>query len=212
MKNKEILNNHISENASIPYIGSRSLVFGVGVNDSSESVAKSSPYYKTWTRMLERCYSANYHASHPTYRECEVSKDWQIFTNFKAWMETQDWEGKSLDKDIIEPLNKIYSKEKCVFVTKRINNLLTDHAAKKGKYPTGVCWCNSAKKFLSRISIEGKQKTIGYYDTEQEAEKAYLYEKSRYVSLIASQQKDVRIKNGLLRHAERIKSKCQLIY
>jgi len=39
-------------------------------------------------------------------------------------MERQDWEGKHLDKDILIPGNKIYSPDRCIFVSSLINLLI----------------------------------------------------------------------------------------
>lgn len=38
---------------------------------------------------------------------------------------------------------------------------------------TGVCWCKHVKKWLAKISKNGKRKHLGYYSEEKEASKAY---------------------------------------
>lgn len=47
---------------------------------------------------------------------CSVCEEWLTFSNFKRWMEQQDYEGKALDKDLLVSQNKTYSSETCVFV------------------------------------------------------------------------------------------------
>jgi len=37
----------------------------------------------------------------------------------------------------------------------------------------GVCWCKTANKWLSQISINSRSKNLGYYNTEIEAHNAY---------------------------------------
>ena len=109
------------------------LVCGVGINDADYVVKKfetigyvdgkrkrklvwTCPYHRAWESMLKRCYSAKYQERQPTYKGCTVSDDWLTFSNFRAWMIAQDWEGKHLDKDLLFEGNKIYSTETCVFV------------------------------------------------------------------------------------------------
>lgn len=38
----------------------------------------------------------------------------------------------------------------------------------------GVCWCKTNKKFVSRISVKGKRKLIGYFDSKEEAFNEYV--------------------------------------
>ena len=53
-------------------------------------------------------------------------------------MESQDWKGKQLDKDIISPGNKIYSPDTCVFVEPKINKLIQGKKRKVSDFPIGV--------------------------------------------------------------------------
>ena len=53
--------------------------------------------------MLQRCYSPKNHAKNPTYIGCYVAKEWLTFSNFKAWMGSQQWQGMELDKGVISP-------------------------------------------------------------------------------------------------------------
>jgi len=196
-------------------IASRKPVCGVGINDANYQVTQRingklvlCPFYQVWVNMLERCFSNKFHKSRPTYKKCTVSKDWMIFSNFKSWMEKQEWQEKALDKDIIFPGNKHYSHEFCVFVTIRLNNLLCDHEAERGKYPIGVCFDDSAKnKFKAVCSVNGKGKFLGRYSTPEEASQVYKKYKANHVTNIANQQTDIKIKNGLLKHAKIIMDK-----
>ena len=74
----------------------------------------------------------------PTYKGCSVSEEWLRFSNFKRWMEKQDWDGKQLDKDILFEGNKVYSAETCVFVTSVVNSFTSDSGAKRGEWLIGV--------------------------------------------------------------------------
>ena len=76
--------------------------------------------------MLQRCYSESHLVRQPTYKGCSVCEEWLTFSNFKSWMEQQDWEGKQLDKDLLVYKNKIYSPETCVFVSSVINSFFVE--------------------------------------------------------------------------------------
>lgn len=75
--------------------------------------------------MKQRCYSALFHQRRPSYIGCVVCDEWLVFENFYYWVVNQDWKGKHLDKDILIPNNKIYSPDTCVFVSPKLNRLLT---------------------------------------------------------------------------------------
>ena len=133
------------------------LVYGVGINDADyvvkewetigyvkgkrkQKIVWECPYYRVWVNMLKRCYSTKYKEIRPTYEGCVVSDEWLTFSNFKSWMDCQDWEGKQLDKDILFERNKIYSADTCVFVTPMVNSFTTDSGAARGEWMIGVNW------------------------------------------------------------------------
>ena len=184
----------------------RRLIYGFGVNDANYVIKplingkrKSCSYYKRWEGLITRCYSKKSLELHPAYIGCYVSNEWKYFSNFKLWMENQDWEGKHLDKDILYPGNKMYSADKCIFVPSYINLLLTKCDKKRGKYPLGVYYYKSSKGFHSCLSKEGKLTHLGLYDNPTEAHKKYQVEKSRYIKDIANKQSDCKLKNALIR-------------
>ena len=37
----------------------------------------------------------------------------------------------------------------------------------------GVCWCHLSKNWIAKIGLGGKEKTIGRFETEEKAAKAY---------------------------------------
>lgn len=115
-------------------MGNKRLVAGIGLNDSGEPVVKfhteggsrrlvwRCPYYSKWSNMIQRCYSDS---SPKQYWFVEVCKEWLTFSNFKSWMEQQDWEGKELDKDL-KGNGFLYSPESCCFISQRTNNLMIE--------------------------------------------------------------------------------------
>lgn len=192
------------------------LVYGVGINDADYAVHKFKtievngvrkqrsvwicPYYRTWQNMLKRCYSAKYQETSQTYKGCSVSKEWFRFSNFKRWMERQDWEGMQLDKDLLFEGNKVYSKETCVFITKAVNMFTTDSGASRGEWLIGVYWNKPASKFLAQCSnpFTKKQEHLGLFRCEKEAHQAWLTRKFDLAHELAAEQTDERVAKALV--------------
>ena len=159
------------------------------------------PYYSRWKAMMWRCYNSTYQKQHPTYNDCTVDLRWHEFSNFKQWMERQNWKGMQLDKDLLIHGNKIYSPEACLFVPAYVNTLLCNQLANRGKYPQGVSLSAKTMKFRAEVKINGKCKYLGCYETAREAEIVYWREKLTNVVEIALKQEDERLKMSLLRWA-----------
>ena len=177
----------------------KKLVRGVGINDADYVVCPRingkgvwCPYYRKWVSILTRCYSKKLHTEHPAYIGCKVSEEWKTFSNFKVWMETQDWVGKHLDKDILIPDNKLYSRDTCVFVSSEVNIFLTDSNAIRGNYLIGVCWNKQCEKFQAACSDgDGKNVYLGLFDLSWKAYKHKLAYK------LADEQSDPRVAEAL---------------
>jgi len=205
-------NKFIEIPASKKSIAIRKPIYGIGINDASYIVQPTingkldrCPYYATWMDMLVRCYSAKFQSKRPTYRGCSVVEEWLLFSNFKEWMSKQSWQGNALDKDIVIPNNKVYSPETCAFVTKELNSLLTNHAARRGSHPQGVDWNKKSCKYRAQIRIRGKFKHLGFFESEEGAESAYKTAKYNHILEIASEQDDDRVSGGLILHANLLK-------
>lgn len=158
------------------------LVFGVGFNDLPEHKTKKlnpdgttwrCPFYIKWHSMIRRCYSRIFHKVSPSYTECTVCAEWLIFSNFKSWMETQDWEGKDLDKDWLVDDNREYSPNTCIFLPKKLNNFLSN--SKRG----GVDFHKKTGKFRARVSNQFTCKTehLGLFLDYDTAMSAYISRK-----------------------------------
>lgn len=152
------------------------LIQGHGVNDADYPVYNKDntpmicPYYSRWRNVLIRCYNETYLKKKPTYVGTTVCEEWHLFSNFKSWMETQEWEGLHLDKDILVPGNQHYSPETCAFVPMYINGLLnTNNGYREEGLPVGVAYYkpkfrNRTWKYVVRI-CEGtgsKQRVLGF--------------------------------------------------
>lgn len=173
----------------------RSLIYGVGINDADYIVRDGKdtcPIYSKWSSMIKRCYSDKALAKFPKYKGCTVCDEWLVFSNFKLWMESKEWKGLSLDKDILVQGNKIYSPSTCVFVPLHVNNLLLDRRSLRGKYMQGVD-LHSSGRFRASCRRNSKNTHIGLYDTELLAHEAYKRFKYKVIKEVAeSQPKDIR--------------------
>ena len=197
----------------------KKLVCGVGINDADYVTQKFEffgrvngkqkqkqkkvwvcPYYRAWGSMLERCYSAKYQERHSTYIGCTVSDEWLTFSVFKAWMETQNWEDKQLDKDLLLEGNKIYSPETCVFVTQMVNKFTTDSGAARGDCLIGLHWNKEKSRFQARCRnpFTKKREHLGYFTCEQQAHEAWLKRKLELAHELAEIQTDPRVAKALV--------------
>ena len=185
------------------------LIYGVGVNDSDYPVYSTvagkvmrCPFYSRWMGMLERAYSIKHHEKSPTYKGCSVHPDWLRFSTFKSWMETQDWEGMHLDKDIIVEGNKVYSPETCVFVTRETNAFVLENASRRGDLPVGVYLKKDRPRqspYNAQVSVNGKRKLLGDYATPEEAHQAWRVAKHELAIQLASEQNDKRVSEALIK-------------
>ena len=193
------------------------LVYGVGINDADyivqlrETIESCSgkprrkliwscPFYSRWVNMLQRCYSEKYQQLHPSYVDCVVVEEWKTFSNFKAWMETQDWKGKHLDKDLLFNKNKVYGPDTCLFVREVVNKFLNERDASRGEFPIGVNWDNNLNKFRStcRNPFTGKKEHLGLFSTAIQAHHAWRERKQQLAKLLAAIQTDPRIAKALV--------------
>lgn len=184
------------------------LVYGVGKNDADYAILKKitlqsghkinlkCAFYVKWHHMLERCYDEKILNKYPTYRGCSVCDEWLSFSNFRAWMELQDWEGMDLDKDLIVDGNKIYSPETCVFIPAKLNAFLTNISKEN---LTGVTYSPKLKKFRSRCGnfMTGKREHLGYFDSADDAYLAWAKRKCDIAKEFSYQVSNERVKNAL---------------
>lgn len=163
------------------------------------------PYYTAWANMMKRCYSAKYQADKPTYNGCSVDPVWHSFSAFRSWMLGQKWEGNHLDKDILQPGNKVYGPDSCVFISGKLNGFICDCGAARGEWPIGVRWDKGAGKLDSRCRnpFTGNREILGYFTDPDEAHEAWRRRKHEHACRYADMQEDPRIARALrIRYAE----------
>ena len=159
------------------------------------------PYHARWSGMIKRCYSEKSLAKRPYYRGCSVSDEFLDFMKFKAWMETQEWEGMELDKDILFEGNRVYSRETCVFVPENINHFFTDSAKARGKYPIGVHQRTGRANFIVQCKDgslgKNKQINLGEYSCPEQAHLVWKLFKCNVGYRLSKEVSDPRVAKAL---------------
>ncbi len=178
----------------------------MGINDANYKVNSGGsgarvhcPFYAKWQSMLNRCYQKNRNIVHLAYVDCEVCDEWLLFSNFKRWMEKQDWKDKELDKDILIQGNKIYSPKTRLFVPKKVNLLLNNHLSARGDCPQGVHFDKAYKKYIAQCTADGARVYLGRHDTASEASKVYRDFKYGVIKDVAMSQPEP-IRSALLNY------------
>lgn len=123
--------------------------------------------YKTWQRMKKRCSNAEC-KDYPEYggRGIEVCDGWlNSFENFLEDMGERP-EGMTLDRIDVngnyEPTNCRWATPQTQAYNQRVYKVNTS-----GK--TGVTWNKKSSKWESRISKEGKEIALGFFDNKGDA-------------------------------------------
>lgn len=192
----------------------RKPLYGVGINDADYNVSVNKrvndkmitiwrcPYYNKWTYMLKRCYS-NY-----GYLDCSVCEEWLYFSNFKKWMEQQEWEGKELDKDLYRGSLNHYSPDNCTFLSRDVNCFVLLRSKFRGEFPVGVCYDNSRRLYQSHCNIiekgERKSKNLGRFKDPLTAHRAWQTAKRDQAIYLQSQQTCERTIKGLQRIIDKL--------
>jgi len=179
------------------------LMCGVGYNDIPYSAIEHKYTYVKWKGMIKRCYNAKFQEANPHYIGCSVSKEWLTFSKFKEWFDKQHHRvDVQLDKDIIKLDNKVYSPDTCCLVSERLNKLMI---VSSRDMLAGVV--KHQNKFMSQITIDGANKYLGVYTTEEEAHEVFKVAKvvqiKRWLPYVTY---DMRISEGLEKHIERLEN------
>ena len=141
-----------------------------------------------WYDMVRRCYDPKFHEKYPTYKDCRVEDYLLNFQNMGEWIEENYYkipgETMCLDKDILCKGNKVYSRDTCIFVPERINNLFVKSDKARGKCPIGVTLTPSGTYQVYCSNKYGKSVYLGTYNSEEEAFQVYKQYKEKVIKEI----------------------------
>jgi hypothetical protein len=192
-----------------------SILSGQGVNDSDyavtyrdEGLMLTCPTYKVWSNILKRVQTGGAYQKHrPTYSGSSISPDWINFLHFKKWIEsvnaefrnvmriadndpTSVWSHRDLDKDLLSELgNKIYSPQTCLFITPKVNSLVTNKDKAKGALPVGLNIMGNSIQVRCNNQLTGVREALGCFPLDQIglAEYTYKVRKFEIINEIADQ-------------------------
>ena len=168
---------------------------GEGIYKKSKN-GKLNKYYISWCNMLKRCYDPKLQEKEPSYKGCEVEKEFLNFQIFSEWFYKNYYEvpgeRMELDKDILLKGNKVYSPITCVFVPKNINALFEKSNKIRNSFYIGVRQHSKYKnKYMAECSDgHNKNKYIGIFDNPKEAFYAYKTHKENLIKEIAEKYKE----------------------
>lgn len=205
--NRKIRKNLHTEENKLHGFGINDLDYNIVVRRDGKTIF-TCPYHNLWSNIVLRCYHEETIKKHPTYAECEMCDDWAYASVFKKWMEKQDWEGKEIDKDILNGHRSQYNPDNCIFVDSYINGFFSFKDNVSGKYPVGVNKRNKEnciKPFRARIGIF-KRIHLGDFYTPEEAHGAWQLAKiQRCEDLMKEYKEDPNVIQGLERLRDQIK-------
>lgn len=149
-------------------------VFGVGNLDVHPVIINGvrTRAYRVWFSMLKRCYGKGT-SYRPDYEGCTVDLHWHTFSNFKYFYDKFYFDGAELDKDLLFLGNKVYSKERCVFIPQWLNTFITVRTNKASPYPIGVSAASKSNKFQAAIKCNGENKHLGLFSSPYDAHLAW---------------------------------------
>lgn len=160
---------------------------GEGTHKTRINQKLKSPDYEVWMSMINRCYRDS--EMYPSYYGISTTcEEWKCYQRFADWYE-ENWYPVEcrlhLDKDILIPGNKEYAPDKCILVPQRINMMFTNLPNKNG-LPNGIRFTDT-----NRYGANYNGKSLGTYDTLEEAYEKYAEKKEEIIKQVADEYKNI---------------------
>lgn len=161
--------------------------YGNGIYNSDDRA------YNYWRSLMERCYSEKFQTKRPRYKYCTVCDEWLNYQNFAKWFNNNyyeiEGEAIQLDKDILVKNNTLYHPDYCVFVPMRINTLFIKSNSTRGSLPIGV-HIRYGRYEATCSYGKSRCRSLGRFDSAQEAFDAYKSGKEKYIRSIANEYRN----------------------
>lgn len=178
----------------------RGLIQGVGINDANYPYRKQElidgkykivwqcPIHSMWKDLLRRCFNERYKEEKPCYKEVTCCEEWLLFSNFKKWVDSQgslydvDNTVKHLDKDLLNPTNKLYSPNNCLLVSRKVNNFFLDGKSSSTTGVRGVTFKSDINIYhvFCKDPFDRSSKFLGKVYTAEEGRELYNKTKLKY--------------------------------
>ena len=130
------------------------------------------PVYKEllrrWAQMHNRL-NMDYKIQNPTYRNCQISDEWFLLSNFARWtLIQQEWWCRILNKDWRVIDSNIYSAETCLYVTRTASNVLKTCRGGRSKLGMWVYY-DAPGSYRAAVQVHGKRVDGKSFDTLKSA-------------------------------------------
>lgn len=167
-------------------VGSFDIDYPASYIDTNTGKQVQYHWYTVWQSITAKV------GKYEHYTDVSMSDEFLSLKAFHLWYKEQEVIHKcdiaklEIDKDILAPKSRIYSRETCVFVPDWLNLQFIDRSKFRGKYALGAAIFK--KGFMSNITDgSGKGKIyLGYYPTELEAHRAWQQAKIRHLEGIVT--------------------------
>lgn len=125
------------------------------------------PIYRVWGAMISRCSNINDPAwSDYGGRGIDVDEAWLKFEKFYEDMGESYEQGLTLER---VDVNLGYSKVNCVWATWKDQGFNKRKLKNNKSGKTGVRWATKSNKWQARIGVDGKDISLGYFESFEEA-------------------------------------------
>ncbi len=163
-------------------------VYGIGIVGDGV-VSKNGKHFESytkWSSMIQRV------SIQKSYHNCSISDEFLYYPTFKKFYDENSTSGFDMDKDLLIPLNREYSRDSICFLPPEINNSITTNNVNNDRYMVGVKYNLKTDRYESQCCSGGKSgRYLNTFDTEIEAHLDYLSHKNKHIWDLADKYKDV---------------------
>ena len=170
--------------------------YNVAYNTSTDKKIYNSKEYHAWSYMLRLAYdNSEEYIKKRKGQNITICEEWLDFANFNDWFGenyyTVDDETMDLCRNILDQDNNEFCPDMCIFVPRRIMQLITPKNLSKNNLPRGVGFRETTGTYYSTcyMQIDGKNTTKrrSGFATPEEAFASYKEDKERYIKKVAKE-------------------------
>ncbi len=174
----------------------KSKKYNVAYNTSTDKKVYNSKEYHAWSYMLRLVYEDNERFRQKRKgRDITICNEWLDFANFNEWFGENYYtvgnETMDLCRNLLNQDNNEFTPEECIFVPRRIMQLITPKNLSKSGLPRGVGYRKLSNTYYSTCYIQkdGKPTTIRHsgFKTAEEAFAQYKKDKEDYIKYVAKE-------------------------
>ena len=163
-------------------------------NTCTDKKVFNSKEYHAWSYMLRMVYEDNERFNRKRKnRTITICEEWLDFANFNEWFGENYYtvgnETMDLCRNLLNQDNDEFSPDECVFIPRRIMQLITPKNLSKSGLPRGVGYRECSDKYYSTCykQVDGKATTVRHsgFKTAEEAFLQYKKDKEDYIKEVA---------------------------